>query len=106
MKRLIAVLLTAGFLAAGTLIAFAAEPPAEAKFEAKNGAVTFNHTLHTGKVADCATCHHAGVEAGACRKCHGVDAAAPSMKDVGHKACKGCHKDQNGPTKCNECHKK
>ncbi len=108
MKRIIAVLLTVAFLAAGSMIAFAADPPAEAKFEAKNGTVTFNHTLHQDKVADCATCHHAGVEAGTCRSCHGVDDAAPKMKDVAHKFCKGCHKDQGGnaPTKCNMCHKK
>ena len=105
MKRILAVLLTVAFLAAGTLIAFAAEGPADVKIQNKNGDIAFPHHMHQTKVPDCKTCHHGG-DTAACRSCHGVKAEAPKFKDVGHKFCKGCHKDQNGPTKCNGCHKK
>jgi hypothetical protein len=107
MKRLITVLLAVAFLAAGTLAAVAADKgPAEIKLEAKMGTVTFNHAAHQGKVADCATCHHKGVEAGKCTGCHGVKAEAPAAKDAFHKQCQGCHKEKGGPTSCKDCHKK
>ena len=107
MKRLIAVLLVAGFLAAGALVATAADNgPETIQLEAKMGTVTFPHQAHQATVADCTTCHHKGVEAGACSACHGVDPAAPKAKDAFHKQCKGCHQEKGGPTGCKDCHKK
>jgi predicted CXXCH cytochrome family protein len=106
MKRIVAVLLALAFLAAGSLVAIAADKgPAEIKLEAKMGTVTFNHAAHQERVPDCKTCHHKGVEAGACRSCHD-GTKAPSMKDAAHKLCKDCHKEKGGPTSCKDCHKK
>jgi predicted CXXCH cytochrome family protein len=106
MKRLLAILLVTAFVAVGSLAIAAGEKgPAEVKFGAKMGAVTFNHTMHQGKVPDCKTCHHKGVEAGACRACHD-GTKGPAFKDTSHKLCKDCHKDKGGPTKCGDCHKK
>lgn len=107
MKRLIAVLLAAGFLAAGALVATAADNgPETVTLEASMGTVTFAHHAHQAKVEDCTTCHHNGVEAGACTSCHGVKAEAPKAKDAFHKLCKDCHKEKGGPTGCKDCHKK
>jgi len=58
----------------------------------KHGTVTFDHLSHIKQ--DCVKCHTAKLEAG------GV------TKDFGHKFCKACHKAENGPTKCKECHVK
>jgi len=106
MKRFITILLAVTFLASGALIAFADNGPAEVKLEASMGTVTFQHQAHQARVADCTTCHHKGVEAGACTSCHGVKAEAPKAKDAFHKLCKGCHADKGGPTGCKDCHKK
>ncbi|MDH4008050.1 MAG: cytochrome C, partial [Desulfuromonadales bacterium] len=44
---------------------------------------------------------------GDCAKCHeGEPAKIAVDKDFAHTTCKGCHKEMNGPTKCNDCHKK
>jgi len=110
MKRLLTVLLVATFLATGALVAIAADNgPETVKLEApKMGGttVTFQHRAHQSRVSDCTTCHHKGVEAGACTGCHGVKPEAPTAKDAFHKLCKGCHKDNAGPTSCKDCHKK
>jgi hypothetical protein len=103
MKKLFVVALMVAFAAAA---AIAAEGPAEIKFEAKMGTVTFNHAAHQANVADCTACHHKGMDAGACRSCHGVDPAAPKSKDAFHKQCKDCHKEKGGPTGCKDCHQK
>lgn len=103
MKKLLFVLILAAFAAT---VAIAAEGPAEVKFEAKMGTVTFNHAGHQERVSDCTTCHHKGVDAGTCKSCHGVDPAAPKAKDAFHDQCKGCHQDKGGPTGCKDCHKK
>lgn len=105
MKKLVILLVVVGFVAGTALFAAANNGPAEIKLEASMGTVTFNHAAHQAKVSDCKTCHHKGVEAGACRSCHD-GTKAPKAKDAFHKRCKGCHKEQNGPTKCKECHKK
>jgi predicted CXXCH cytochrome family protein len=106
MKRIIAILLSVAFLAAGSMTALAAgKGPAEVKLEAKMGTVTFNHAAHQKRVADCKTCHHKSVEAGACRSCHNGK-KAPQFKEVAHQLCKGCHKEKSGPTACRDCHKK
>jgi len=105
MKRVLVILFATAFVATLVSLAFA-EVPKEVTFESgKMGVVTFDHTAHQ-KVADCATCHHKGVEAGACRACHGVDKAAPDMKTAAHKMCKDCHKEKGAPTGCKDCHKK
>lgn len=63
--------------------------------ENKKGTITFNHKAHQERVdGDCTKCHE-----GTPGK-FGID------KDFGHKTCKGCHKEMNGPTKCNGCHQK
>lgn len=104
MKKLLLAMMVVAFASA---VAFAAEGPAEIKFEAKMGTVTFNHADHQGVVTDCTTCHHKGVEAGTCKSCHGVDPAAPKSKDAYHDQCKGCHQEKGaGPTGCKDCHVK
>ena len=80
--------------------------PAEIVLPAKMGDVTFPHAAHQAKVADCMSCHHQGVEAGACSSCHGVTEGVPSVKDALHKQCKSCHKKESGPTSCKSCHVK
>jgi len=104
MKKLITVLIMVAFVAVAANVV-ANNGPAEVKFDTKKGTVTFNHAKHQSAVADCAKCHHNGVENGSCRTCHD-GAKAPAFKNAAHKACKACHKGNNGPTKCNGCHVK
>jgi hypothetical protein len=56
--------------------------------------VTLTHAVHGEKYG--------------CPSCHGD--ATPGPLDLGkskaHTMCKGCHKIQNGPTKCSGCHVK
>ncbi|NIQ96971.1 MAG: cytochrome c3 family protein [Desulfuromonadales bacterium] len=106
MKKVLVTLLALSFLAVGSAVVFADNGPAEIKLPAKMGEVTFPHAAHQEKVTDCTECHHKGVDAGKCTSCHGVDAAAPKAKDAFHKQCKGCHKEQGGPTGCKGCHKR
>ena len=107
MKKLMTlfVALSIVSLAAFTVIA-AENGPEEVVLEASMGNVTFQHSAHQGRVADCTTCHHLGVEAGACTSCHGAKPEAPNAKTVFHKLCKDCHKTNDGPTKCKGCHVK
>jgi len=107
MKKLIVLLAVVAFVAT-SMVAFANNGPAEVKYEVKMGAVTFNHAAHQKEVTDCATCHHKGLDAGACKTCHlAKKGDAPKAKDAFHKQCKGCHKEmKKGPTKCKECHVK
>lgn len=88
MKHLIVALFAVAFLA-GTAVAGDV-----VKYEAKNGAVTFDHKAHQAKVGDCAKCHE------------GAPAKIAVDKDYAHKNCKGCHQEKGGPTKCGDCHKK
>ncbi|WP_305046628.1 cytochrome c3 family protein [Geoalkalibacter sp.] len=90
MKRFAAVLAVAAFFA-GAVYAFAADVYT---YEAKNGNVTFNHKAHAEKLGDCAKCHE------------GTPGPIDVTKDWAHQTCTGCHKEMNGPAKCNECHKK
>ncbi|WP_321372156.1 cytochrome c3 family protein [uncultured Desulfuromusa sp.] len=71
-----------------------AEVPEMVVIENKNGNVTLPHAEH-GKMYGCATCH-------------GDNVPGPFElgKDTAHSMCKGCHKEQGGPTKCSGCHKK
>ena len=96
MKRIIAAfaltLFCAGSAVAGTSIIV---------LPAKNGDVTFAHTLHQEmrqeiKDMSCATCHETET---------GGKIAALS-KEWAHKTCLQCHEKKDGPTKCDGCHKK
>jgi len=108
MKKMLILFVAVAMVSVAAMSVVAADNkgPKEVKLEAKMGTVTFQHAVHQERVADCKTCHHMGVEAGACRSCHGVKPEAPKAKDAFHKVCKDCHKTQNGPTKCKGCHVK
>ena len=88
MKKLIVALMLVGFTFS---VAYAADM---VTYEAKNGNVSFDHKMHS--------------EAFSCDKCHeGTPGPMEIDKSAAHgAACKDCHKAENGPTKCNECHKK
>ncbi len=104
MKKLIVLLVVAVVVGMAFVAVAADKGPAEVKFEAKMGAVAFNHASHQG-LADCAACHHTGTFE-SCRSCHD-GTKAPASKDAFHKACKDCHKKEGkGPQKCKECHVK
>jgi hypothetical protein len=61
--------------------------------KAKNGNVTFDHKAHAELLGDCASCHE------------GTPAKIEINKDTAHgAACKDCHAEKAGPTKCGECH--
>ena len=106
----------------------AAKEPKTVVLKASNGAVTFQHTLHTkDRGAKCDTCHHASKSAKPktseyqkCTDCH-TNPATPPMKTKTQAAfhdpmakkgvCIDCHvaenaKGKKAPTKCTECHKK
>ncbi|PLX72370.1 MAG: hypothetical protein C0615_12145 [Desulfuromonas sp.] len=104
MKKFFAVLMMVAFVAVAAN-SIANNGPAEVKIENKKGTITFNHAGHQANVADCATCHHNGTDAGSCRSCHD-GTKAPAFKNAAHKVCKDCHKGNDGPTKCNGCHVK
>jgi len=93
-------------VAAFSVIAADNKGPAVVKLEASMGTVAFEHAKHQERVADCVTCHHAGVEAGVCSSCHDEKPEVPKAKEVFHKLCKDCHKKESGPTKCKACHVK
>lgn len=64
-------------------------------FENKKGTITFKHKEHQERLG------------GDCTKCHeGTPAKFGIDKTFGHGTCKTCHKEMNGPTKCNGCHQK
>ncbi len=97
MKRLVVTLLVAAFVVAGSFSIAAADDngPAEIKFPASMGEVTFPHAMHQEKLKDCKICHEAGPG-----KIEGFG------KDWAHKTCKGCHKEKGVSTSCKTCHKK
>jgi hypothetical protein len=69
--------------------------PQEITLEASYGNVTFPHGMHADSSA-CSVCHG-----------DGVPEDFDITKEVAHKLCKGCHKDEGaGPTGCKGCHKK
>ena len=105
MKKFLVLVAVTVFIAGFSLTAFANNGPAEVTFEAKMGTVTFPHAAHQGKIADCTTCHHKGLDSGQCSSCHD-GTKAPKAKDAFHKQCKNCHKKMGGPKGCKECHKK
>lgn len=90
MKKLVILMMLLAFV--GTTVAFAAD---SYTYENAKGNVTFDHKVHGEKLA------------GDCTKCHaGTPAKIEVNKDFAHGTCKDCHKAMNGPTKCNDCHKK
>ena len=69
--------------------------PQEIVLEASKGNITFPHGMHSENFK-CSICHG-----------EGTPAAFDLTKEVAHKVCKGCHKDEgSGPTSCSGCHKK
>ena len=89
MKKLMIALMLVAFTFS---IAYAADV---VTYETKKGNVTFNHKAHAEKLGDCAKCHE------------GEPAKIAIDKTAAHgAACKDCHKELGGPTKCNDCHKK
>ena len=89
MKKLVIMLMLLAFV--GANVAIAADV---VTYENSKGNVTFDHKAHQEKVGDCAKCHE------------GTPAKIEVDKSYAHKTCKSCHKEMNGPTKCNDCHKK
>lgn len=84
----------------------AASGPTTVQLKASLGTVSFSHERHQALIPSCETCHHKGVEQGACNHCHEVSAGAPQGKDAFHKVCRGCHEQTSGPVQCKECHQK
>ena len=106
MKRLAITLLAVAFVASTSLAALAVGPSVIKIPAPMMGTVTFPHAMHQKMIHDCKTCHHKGVAAGKCTKCHGVLPNAPKAKDAFHTKCKGCHQKEHGPTNCKGCHHK
>ena len=108
MKKLMTLLVALTIVAIASFSDIAADNigPEEVKLEASMGTVTFQHRAHQSRVDDCVTCHHEGVEAGACSSCHDAKPEVPRAKTVFHQLCKSCHKTNDGPTKCKGCHVK
>lgn len=92
MKRVVSILAAIAFLAVVSTAVVAAD--GVYTFEAKNGNVTFDHSMHKKAIGNCSKCHE------------GAPGPMEVDKSVGHGLCKDCHKEMNGPTKCNACHKK
>jgi len=88
MKKLIIAIMLVAF-------AFTAVYAADmVTYENKKGTVTFDHKTHSEKM-ECTACHE------------GTPAKIEIDKKAAHgDSCKGCHKKESGPTKCNDCHKK
>ena len=90
MKKLVIMMMLLAFV--GANVAIAAD---SYTYDNKKGTVTFDHAAHNAKLADdCAKCHE------------GEPAKIEVDKKFAHKTCKSCHKEMEGPTKCNDCHKK
>ncbi|WP_303722798.1 cytochrome c3 family protein [Malonomonas rubra] len=107
MKKILTLIAAVSLVSLSALTAIAENKgPEEIKIPASMGDITFNHAKHQASITDCTTCHHAGVEAGACKSCHGEKPEAPKAKKVFHQLCKDCHEKESGPTKCKACHVK
>ena len=90
MKKLVIIMMLLAFV--GVSVAIAAD---SYTYDNKKGTVTFNHKEHQDALGDCAKCHE------------GEPAKIVVDKKAAHgAACKDCHKEMGGPTKCNDCHKK
>ncbi len=94
MKRILVTLMAVAFLATSALVSVAADGPEKVLYETKKGNVTFNHKAH-GESLGCEACHE------------GTPGKIDIDKAAAHgDSCKGCHKKNDGPTKCNACHTK
>jgi len=109
-----------GFAVASNSIA-ADKGPADMVLKTAAGKkpANFPHAKHQAGM-ECAECHHsktadgkkgpyeAGKEA-KCESCHNDTMANKKLDNymkAAHENCKGCHKEKNqGPTKCDGCHK-
>ena len=88
MKKLIVAVMLVAF---AFTVAYAADM---VTYDNKKGSVAFDHKTH-GEKLGCEACHE------------GTPAKIAIDKEAAHgAACKDCHKDQGGPTKCNDCHTK
>jgi Class III cytochrome C family len=115
MRKLSALIATLMAVMFSVAVAFAGAPDTIVIKEVQKikPAVTFPHKAHADRIKNCQECHHkdqAGKEE-ACFKCHKEkkEGDAPGLKDVAHKKCKDCHKNdatKKAPTKCDGCHKK
>ncbi len=105
MRKMLVLLAIVALVASTAFVAVAQDKgPASIKMEVKMGDVTLDHAKHQG-LTDCVTCHHTGDYA-LCKSCHGAKPEAPKSKKAYHDQCKGCHKNDGGPTKCKGCHVK
>ncbi len=95
-------------------------------------AVSFDHQTHS-EMYDCSSCHHhtagTGTQNETCKKCHAASGSSvdvscsgchkektssldtavyhidkPDLTGALHLQCVGCHRSENGPTGCRECH--
>ncbi|MBW2520101.1 MAG: cytochrome c3 family protein [Deltaproteobacteria bacterium] len=89
MKKLVIMMMLLAFV--GVNVAIADDVVV---YENSKGNVTFNHKEHQDRLGDCAKCHE------------GEPAKIEVNKEFAHGFCKDCHKEMNGPVKCNDCHKK
>ena len=79
--------------------------PDEIVLPAKEGSVAFSHHFHQN-LAECKSCHMDGLTPGKIlRSTHASNEELPANAAF-HRLCKGCHKQQTGPTKCRGCHMK
>ena len=79
------------------LVASAVQAADMITLNAKFGAVTFNHKVHSA-ATECKVCHG-----------EGTPGKLTLGKEPAHKLCAGCHETKKaGPTKskCYDCHKK
>jgi len=65
-------------------------------YNTTKGKVVFTHSDHQESEKNCSTCHQDNK----------FGKIAGFNKDAAHKLCIDCHKQKQGPTKCDECHEK
>lgn len=78
------------------------------------GDVLFDHTAHSDRSAECATCHHTLWESAAqdaCESCHGDDVDASMLEhddyvELHDSGCSTCHTKADDETagSCRDCH--
>jgi hypothetical protein len=69
----------------------------------KKSGVPFPHKKHQELGEDCYSCHHKGLQDPTCRTCHDE---VKDAKKIYHKNCISCHKENDIPAKCDDCHPK
>jgi predicted CXXCH cytochrome family protein len=81
-------------------------------------AAVFVHEEHneTAEIEECNVCHHLyqdgekvedeSSEDMGCSDCHNVKKGGPTrpLMKAYHNLCQGCHKNEEGPVTCGECH--